>query len=529
MCIRQNCAIVSLFAAGALAASALAGDGIEVIYTKIPGHATAAIPGPVDLDGNPAVSDFRALEDLIFSPDGSQWIVKGRTQLGSEMENIMLLGSGTTGSMFAQEGQHILGGLADERYEFFGSGIGRFDDNGNFAYSARARTMRNGSTSAPNGQRVLFWDGSTTTLLFKEGDLIASGLVDQAPNPSGDEVFGNSVGSIHPLNDGTIGSQDTTILNIHTSRRPAIMYDNVGFHQTNVTTFIDTDGSTVRTWSTLGSNAFFTTPDGTHWMAQGRHVGQPTSDTLLVRDGTAVLKTGVAIGGSGVILSSIFAWELKSDGDWCARGADTGTGDYAAVNGTVVAKTGDPITTGSTETWGDTFLAFNINQSGDWLLVGNTSETDLGRDTVMVLNGETVLAREGDAVELDLDGNSVFDDAFIGRGNNTLAAFEANDIFINEDGDVYFFASLRDEAGVDLNSSPTFGAPQAFLRILASAPPCVGDLNGDGVVDIADLSTLLSNFGTLSGATPEQGDLNGDGAVDLGDLTLMLSAFGTVC
>jgi hypothetical protein len=242
-----------------------------------------------------------------------------------------------------------------------------------------------------------------------------------------------------------------------------------------------------------------------------------------------VLKTDVEIGDSGVILDTIPAWDIKSNGEWWARGADTAGGDYAARNGIVVARTGDPITTGSAETWGDTFLAFNINEAGDWVLAGTTSETDLGRDAVLVLNGETVLAREGDAVELDLDGNGQFDDAFIGRGNNVLTAFEANDVFINEAGDVYFFANLRDEAGNDLNSNPSFGTPQAFLRILAGGLPCIGDLNGDGVVDLSDLATLLANFGTVGGATPEQGDLNGDQSVDLADLTLLLSAFGTTC
>lgn len=517
----------SLFVAGAISTSALAGTGIQVIYSKVPGHPTAAIPGAVDLDGNPAASDFRALEELIFAPNGSQWIVKGRTQLGSDNENIMILGSGTSGTMFAQEGQHILGGQPDERYEFFSSSIGRFDDNGNFAYAARARTQRNGSTSAPNGQRVLYWDGTTTTLRFRQGDLI-TGLVDVPANPQGDETFGNSVTSIHLLNDGTIGSHDTTIGNIHSTRRPALMYNSAAFQQSGVTTFTDIDGSTTRTWVTM-SDAFYTTPDGAHWMAIGRGDGQVFPEVTLVRDGLAVLKTGQPIGGSAVILGTIPAWDIKSNGDWWARGADTGTGDYAARNGVVVAKTGDPITPGSGETWGDTFLAFNINEAGDWVLVGNTSEGDLGRDNVMVLNGETVLAREGDAVELDLDGNGDFDDAFIGRGNNTLAAFEANDVFINEAGDVYFFASLRDEAGNDLNSNPSFGAPQAFLRILAGGTPCPGDLNSDGVVDLADLTTLLSNYGTVGGATPEQGDLNGDQNVDLSDLTLLLSAFGTTC
>jgi probable HAF family extracellular repeat protein len=66
-------------------------------------------------------------------------------------------------------------------------------------------------------------------------------------------------------------------------------------------------------------------------------------------------------------------------------------------------------------------------------------------------------------------------------------------------------------------------------RAEVSAPPCPGDVDGNGTVDLTDLAILLSNFGTLSGATLEDGDLNGDGAVDLTDLAAMLSSFGTTC
>jgi hypothetical protein len=57
--------------------------------------------------------------------------------------------------------------------------------------------------------------------------------------------------------------------------------------------------------------------------------------------------------------------------------------------------------------------------------------------------------------------------------------------------------------------------------------PCPADLNGDRTVGLADLTLLLSNFGS-SGAGVA-GDLDGDHDVDLGDLTQMLSAFGTTC
>jgi len=56
-----------------------------------------------------------------------------------------------------------------------------------------------------------------------------------------------------------------------------------------------------------------------------------------------------------------------------------------------------------------------------------------------------------------------------------------------------------------------------------------GDLNNDCVVDLADLSVQLGNFGTAVGATPEMGDVDGDGDVDLSDLSQLLANFGEMC
>jgi hypothetical protein len=109
------------------------GVGIETIYTKIAGNPTAQIAGTVDLNGNPAASEWKGLESLVIKPGGNEWLVKGRTTLGADLENVAVLGSGRVGTMFIQEGQHAPGGLADERYEFFGTTsstvppFGRFD------------------------------------------------------------------------------------------------------------------------------------------------------------------------------------------------------------------------------------------------------------------------------------------------------------------------------------------------------------------------------------------------------------------
>jgi len=53
---------------------------------------------------------------------------------------------------------------------------------------------------------------------------------------------------------------------------------------------------------------------------------------------------------------------------------------------------------------------------------------------------------------------------------------------------------------------------------------CAPDLNGDQVVDGADLGLLLGAWGQASGGAPT--DLNGDGIVDGADLGLLLGAWG---
>jgi hypothetical protein len=62
------------------------------------------------------------------------------------------------------------------------------------------------------------------------------------------------------------------------------------------------------------------------------------------------------------------------------------------------------------------------------------------------------------------------------------------------------------------------------LETAAALKP--GDANGDGRVDINDLTVVLTNF-DQTGMTWSQGDFTGDGKVDINDLTIVLTNFGT--
>lgn len=79
--------------------------------------------------------------------------------------------------------------------------------------------------------------------------------------------------------------------------------------------------------------------------------------------------------------------------------------------------------------------------------------------------------------------------------------------------------------------NPGTGSSVSVTAIKAPAvppPTCPGDANSDLFVDAADLSVLLSNFGS-PGAGPGTGDFNADGQCDGADLSVLLGAFGSGC
>ncbi len=80
--------------------------------------------------------------------------------------------------------------------------------------------------------------------------------------------------------------------------------------------------------------------------------------------------------------------------------------------------------------------------------------------------------------------------------------------------------------GETLDTVPILFAWQARL----GQPPllCDGDLNGDSVVDLADLGIVLANYGRHA-VLLHDGDYNCDGVIDLSDLGVVLSLFGQHC
>lgn len=176
-------------------------------------------------------------------------------------------------------------------------------------------------------------------------------------------------------------------------------------------------------------------------------------------------------------------------------------------------------------------LTVNPDAAGQFVYCGVTGSTNVGGLRVLSTATNTIVAT------IPFGGNTGPRDAHLSALDNVLyvAATSGEWIRVNAAGaataiidrcpmtstpaDMVFSESLRMAAaalpvpdGVDL-----FGGP----------PPCPGDLDADGDVDITDLSILLSQFGTTG--TGLSGDLDADGDVDITDLATLLSAFGTIC
>lgn len=475
---------------------------IVLILSELATHPTSTAVGAKDATGQPVAAQFQTISNLAISPDGTHWLARADTNQPTSENQVLVLGMGDNGAVAFQEAQPAPGGAVGEVFAsiFDSDTPGGFNDINDFAFSARVNLVPSG-----DDERVYRVVGGIATQIITEDDPVLG--VDDV-NADGDETLGNSVSGVHLLNDNRAGYFVTPIGNCHSSRYPGLFYDNQ-VHRHNGMPI----GVSGANWGTINLASFYTTPDGMHWLARGRRDDGISGPVVLVVDDAIAVQGGDVFGS--VTVGTLTQADLGADGTWAVRASINTTAsspDVAIRNDVTVAETGQPIV-GGTENWGDSISGIDVNDVGDYVVVGNTDVGDTALDTVVVLNGTEIVMREGDPI--DLDDNGQFDDGVYING------FFGAYTFITNDKVVWARVTLRDEENL--------AAGDAIIRVsVAEQVVCAtiqGDAGGDGSrngIDVADFVDCILTGGVPAGSC-NCVDYDNDDDVDFADL----NAFAT--
>jgi hypothetical protein len=220
---------------------------------------------------------------------------------------------------------------------------------------------------------------------------------------------------------------------------------------------------------------FFISAGGNHWMVKGDLTGDQSMDDVAVVDGTVVVQEGVILPNSGYPnpVDKFDGVYMTPSGDWFVRGTNDISGhDWVYRNGVVIAERGMPIFEGATEIFDDsaysvTFDLHTGDSFGNYVVGGVTDNPDLEANTVLVVNNEAVVVRQGDPI--DLDNNGVFDE------NAYFDIFFSDDLFLDDNGNLYFLASIMNNSSINIGTgvfkydlSSVLETPAVYLPLLSA-------------------------------------------------------------
>ena len=494
---------------------------VRTVRTITPVPATAPARGVLSTVAGSPTGEVAGLERARFvsplarpwpSGTGRNWIMAAPTDAPAGTETVLIVGDADGYRVVAQEGVTTLPwGVA------VGSGSAPFDpvqgvnDLGRYAFS--------GADAAGNGY-VVCDDGFDLVAVARQGGTI--------PGLPATVQFGHARGSASVADDGSVSFVHALQGSGVTAANDAALFAADG------ATLVAREGVTVPTGQATGPFAyagfdvgaavglgFFRAPAGPGWIAAANVNASTTTpppggrDRVLISGGAVVVQENTPAAGFASPARDGVPFEaaaIGAGGAWLAIGSNADGVAWVlrgvGAAGAAVARSGDPVTPGSSERWADAsagqpFFAASPSGSGGWLVGGRTTRLDASSDTVLVLDGAAVVLRENDPVDLDADG--AFNDGVYVR------AFRAGGAFLAEGGVLHALVELRNESAA-LCGGPDVAAGEALVRV-ALAPPCAStDFDGDGDEGTdADIETFFAAIGGNSCATCGSTDFDGDG------------------
>lgn len=227
-------------------------------------------------------------------------------------------------------------------------------------------------------------------------------------------------------------------------------------------------------------------------------------------------------------------------GELSVTGPMTTAGTIVVADGATLSASGGAFTAnaGSTFTGSGTLsVGGSVNLSSSTIAPGDTTGTlsIVGTPGDVLLGGASVLNSQlggaaagqfdvlsvSGAITLDGTLNLTLVNGFVPQVGQTFAVVTAGSLSGT-------FATIT---GTDLGGGRelqlSYTGTSVVVTVTGEVTP--GDVNGDGTVNLTDLSLLLAAFGTCSGdaAFNADADINDSGCVDLVDLSQLLANFGT--
>ncbi|MCA9310096.1 MAG: hypothetical protein KDA21_02760, partial [Phycisphaerales bacterium] len=362
------------------------------------GDASAVIPGVENGDpGNPnyPVAYFQQFERPSVSPDGSQWVVTGFSNLTyggltTDFDEFLITGAGpgrTGAAVLAAEGTDLNGAMPP------GHAAGFFDTRIGINNAGQYALVTNSPGDFASDEFLMTYDGSAFSVFAQEGMAI--------PGIAG-ENYGGDFKSVGITGNGTpYFNARSTEGGLDASQDDFLFHGNTIIAQTGVTVPAGQAGGATAAWENFDVDRFYMSDDGLHHLIQGDLVGF-TADDVVVIDGMVVAQEDTTV-IDGVLVDDITEAAMMPNGDWFMRGHDN-FNDWIMFNGAVVAKEGEAVPGGlAGEVYAGPFSSMSSDSQGNFVFIGDTNAA-LSEDGVLIYNGTEILLREGDYVDLDGDG-----------------------------------------------------------------------------------------------------------------------------
>jgi hypothetical protein len=307
---------------------------VQVIHSTVAGHPTSIVPGTASLR-------FDRFDLPWRSPDGLHWMMLASTVRGAIEDDVLLRGSGLSSAVVLKEGD-VAKWAAGETINTIDWMLG-LNDNGQWAI-----TVNTSGGPDVGDEYLLRWNGSSYDVVAQEGQPVPA-----IPGAT----YGLILDEAHILNDGTVGFRCINVNNVPTNQNVMLFMGDAIVAREGVTVPAGQALGGMQTWETFDFLTYRTSDDGSRYVVSGDLSGATSGDGVMVVNNTVLIQEGQAMPGFAQPMVSGLSGHVEvfmmSNGDWYARGSNSGGQDWVVRNSVALARTNTPIFAGAIENWSD--------------------------------------------------------------------------------------------------------------------------------------------------------------------------------